>query len=100
MSLTAIIRAAQPLHPHDRGAFLEKVAPRLNGLQLGDGFVGRVARERQRVRGSASGGGETMREVGTLVLKKHLVLNAPCRCLLGTLGGKKRWDINKRLDPF
>jgi hypothetical protein len=38
--------------------------------------------------------------VGTLALKKHLVLNASWRCLLGTLRGKKTWDINKRLDPF
>jgi hypothetical protein len=27
--------------------------------------------------------------LGTLALKKHLVLNASCRCLLGTLRGKK-----------
>jgi hypothetical protein len=38
--------------------------------------------------------------LGTLVPKKHLVLNASCRCLLGTLRGKKTRDINKRLDPF
>jgi hypothetical protein len=29
-----------------------------------------------------------------------LLPNVSCRCLLGTLRGKKRWDINKRLDPF
>jgi hypothetical protein len=38
--------------------------------------------------------------VGTLVLKKRLILNAPCRRLLGTLLGEKSRDINKRLDPF
>jgi len=38
--------------------------------------------------------------LGTLALRKRLVLNASCRCLLGTLRGKKTWDINKRLDPF
>ena len=38
---------------------------------------------------SASGRGETD-AMGTLVLKKHLVLNAPYRCLLGTALGKKR----------
>jgi putative tryptophan/tyrosine transport system substrate-binding protein len=41
--------------------------------------------------------GETAR-LGTLALKKHLILNAPCRCLLGTLRGKKTRDFNKRLD--
>ena len=41
--------------------------------------------------------GETVR-LGTLVPKKHLVLNAPCRCLLGTLRGKKTCDINKWLN--
>src|SRR6266481_2685989 len=36
--------------------------------------------------------------LGTLVLKKPLVLNASCRCLLGTLRGKKTCDINKWLN--
>jgi hypothetical protein len=46
--LNAIMDAAEPLHPHDRTSFLEWVAERLNGRELGDGFVGRVVRETQR----------------------------------------------------
>jgi hypothetical protein len=36
--------------------------------------------------------------LGTLALKKRLVLNAPCRRLLGTLRGKKTCDISKWLN--
>jgi hypothetical protein len=46
--LLAIQRAAGPLHPQDRGPYLEKVAEMLNGHEIGDGLVGRVAREAQR----------------------------------------------------
>ena len=44
--LLTIQRAAAPLHPQDRGPFLEKVAEMLNGHEIGDGLVGRVARRR------------------------------------------------------
>jgi hypothetical protein len=43
--LLTIQRAASPLHPHDRGPFLERVAEMLNGHEIGDGLVGRVVRE-------------------------------------------------------
>ena len=46
--LLAIQRAAAPLHPQDRGSYLEKVAELLNGHEIGDGLVGRAAREAQR----------------------------------------------------
>jgi hypothetical protein len=42
--LLAIQRAADPLHPEDRGPYLEKVAEN----EIGDGLVGRVVREAQR----------------------------------------------------
>jgi hypothetical protein len=47
--LLTIQRAAGPLHPKDRGPYLEKVAEMLNGHEIGDGLVGRVAREAQRL---------------------------------------------------
>ncbi len=46
--LLTVQRAAEPLHPHDRGAYLERVAEMLSGREIGDGLVGRVAREAQR----------------------------------------------------
>jgi hypothetical protein len=46
--LLTVQRAAEPLHPHDRGAYLERVAEMLSGHEIGDGLVGRVAREAQR----------------------------------------------------
>jgi hypothetical protein len=45
--LLTIQRAAGPLHPQDRGPYLERVAELLRGHELGDGLVGRVAREAQ-----------------------------------------------------
>jgi hypothetical protein len=46
--LAAVQRAAEPLHPDDRGPYLERVAQLLNGHEIGDGVVGRVVREAQR----------------------------------------------------
>jgi hypothetical protein len=46
--LLTIQRAASPLHPQDRGPYLEKVAELLNDHEIGDGLVGRAAREAQR----------------------------------------------------
>ena len=46
--MTAIMRAAEPLQPVDRGPFLERVAARLQAIEIGDGSVGRVCRELQR----------------------------------------------------
>ena len=46
--LDAIFRAAEPLHPSDRGPFLEAVAALLQGCEIGDGAVSRAAREAQR----------------------------------------------------
>jgi hypothetical protein len=44
----AVMRAAQPLQPADRSAFLRAVAHRLRGVvDPGDGEVGRVVRELQ-----------------------------------------------------
>jgi len=47
--LLTIQRAAGPLHPQDGGPYLEKVAEMLSGHEIGDGLVGRVAREAQRL---------------------------------------------------
>ena len=47
--LTAIMRAAAPLPPADRGLFLEEVARELQSQPtIGDGVVGRVCAEVQR----------------------------------------------------
>jgi hypothetical protein len=46
--LDAIMRAAAPLQPQDRDAFLKDVAHALNGHELGDGIVGRICAEVQR----------------------------------------------------
>jgi hypothetical protein len=56
--LSIIQRAAEPLNPHDRGAYLETVAELLNGHELGDGVVARAAKEAQRRfwRGAELGG--------------------------------------------
>jgi hypothetical protein len=51
-------------------------------------------------RASAASSAKASMAVGTLVLKKRLVLNAPCGCLLGTLLGEKSWDINEPLETF
>jgi hypothetical protein len=39
-------------------------------------------------------------ELGTLARKKHLVLNAPCRRLLGTPHSEKPFCVNERLGLF
>ena len=46
--LAMITAAAMPLHARDRTPFLEAVATRLNGVELGDGIIMRVVRETQR----------------------------------------------------
>ena len=46
--LDIIRRAAVPVHPHDRAAYLEAVAELLAGREIGDGSVARAAREAQR----------------------------------------------------
>jgi hypothetical protein len=47
--LASVMRIAEPLHPHDRAAFLILLASRLRGVGvLGDGIVSRVARETVR----------------------------------------------------
>jgi hypothetical protein len=46
--LAVIVAAAKPLHVCDRTPFLEAVAARLNGVEIGDGVVARVVRETQR----------------------------------------------------
>jgi hypothetical protein len=46
--MNTIFRLAGPLHPHDRGPFLETVAERLRSVEiLGPGVVTRVAAETQ-----------------------------------------------------
>jgi hypothetical protein len=45
--LEQILRAAAPLAPNDRSAFLADVATALHGTALGDGVVFRVIREIQ-----------------------------------------------------
>jgi len=47
--LDAVMRAAQPIAPHRRGAFLRDLADTLAVAgELGDGIVARVCRETQR----------------------------------------------------
>ena len=43
-----ITAAAKPLHACDRTPFLETVAARLHGVEIGDGVVALVVRETQR----------------------------------------------------
>jgi hypothetical protein len=45
--LAQVYRCAEPLHPRDRGAYLKDIAELLNGHEIGDGTVGRAAREAQ-----------------------------------------------------
>jgi hypothetical protein len=45
----SVMRAAEPLDPFSRSAFLNSVANRLRGeVELGDGVVSRICRELQR----------------------------------------------------
>jgi hypothetical protein len=46
--LAMITAAAKPLHHRDRTPFLEAVAARLHGVEIGDGVVMRIVRETQR----------------------------------------------------
>jgi hypothetical protein len=46
--LDAVMAAAQPLAPGNRGPFLEAVAMALQGRELGDGILHRVIAEVQR----------------------------------------------------
>ena len=46
--LAMITAAAKPLHARDRSPFLEAVAARLHGVEIGDGVVMRIVRETQR----------------------------------------------------
>jgi hypothetical protein len=46
--LDAVMRAAAPLAPADRGRFLEAVAARLRGRVIGDGVVYLAIKEAQR----------------------------------------------------
>jgi hypothetical protein len=46
--LAMITAAARVLHQRDRSLFLEAVAARLSGVEVGDGVVARVVRETQR----------------------------------------------------
>jgi hypothetical protein len=46
--LDIVRRAAEPLHPQDRRAFLLVVAELLNGHEIGDGVVARAARDAQQ----------------------------------------------------
>jgi hypothetical protein len=45
--MNMVISLAEPLEPADRDAYLRQVAERLNGHELGDGYVARVCREVQ-----------------------------------------------------
>ena len=53
-----------------------------------------------RASSSAAGRVRGAEPVGTVAPKKHLFLNVLCECLLGTLRGEKRRDINERLGLF
>ena len=45
--MTLLRQLAAPLAPSQRSAFLEEVARRLHGVELGDGVVAQAAREAQ-----------------------------------------------------
>jgi hypothetical protein len=45
--LFAVMQCAEPLAPHDRSRFLNRVADLLRGHELGDGMVSRAARQAQ-----------------------------------------------------
>jgi hypothetical protein len=45
--MNTVISLAEPLEPADRDTYLRQVAERLNGHELGDGYVTRVCREVQ-----------------------------------------------------
>ena len=44
-ALSFLMRIVEPLHPHDRSAFLKTLAHRLHGEEIGDGTIYRVARD-------------------------------------------------------
>ena len=46
--LDTVLRAATPLPPDRRSAFLNTVAESLNGHEIGDGVVARVCAEQQK----------------------------------------------------
>jgi hypothetical protein len=46
--LLIIQQHAEPLHPKDRGDYLQRVAALLEGHEVGDGLVSRCARAAQR----------------------------------------------------
>jgi len=46
--IDTLTRIAAPLHPRDRKPFLEDVTRALNGRELGDGLLHRIAIECQR----------------------------------------------------
>jgi len=47
--MLAIQRHAEPLHPQDRSAYLQRVAELLTGCpEIGDGLLARAARQVQR----------------------------------------------------
>jgi hypothetical protein len=46
--IDAVMRAAQPLEPSRRDAFLQQVAAALQGRQIGPGLVHRICAEAQR----------------------------------------------------
>ena len=66
------------------------------------GSRGCAARWRSRRRGIGSGQARLIPifELGTPARKKHLVLNAPCRRLLGTPHSEKPCCVNERLGLF
>jgi hypothetical protein len=46
--MSAILRGATAMHPHDRGAYLQTVASLLAGCEIGDGSVARAVAAAQR----------------------------------------------------
>jgi hypothetical protein len=45
--LATVRRLAEPLHPHDRGPYLRRVAELLRDQEPGDGLIHRVAEQAQ-----------------------------------------------------
>jgi hypothetical protein len=83
--LEQIVRAAAPLAPNDRSAFLTDVATALHGQALGDGAVFRAIREIQgaiftRRNSPKAGSGNTGAEwpTGPLAVCSPTALRWPC----------------------
>ena len=98
--LDALLRAATPIPPADRTAFLEEIAAKLDGKTIGDGVVFRVIREiqghyldpPQKARTRLAGLSARLQWVlGCPLQSRH-----PARCLEGSAGSCPGPPLSKR----